>query len=104
MIAQAPDELQPKKIWWECACEIKCLCGASQFVVTDEEDIRCDECGRVWGLIAKLWCTSPVTPAEVVKKHLANAIEEYVDARLQAEIRGTATETPRGIIGNANGG
>jgi hypothetical protein len=36
-------------------------------------------------------------------EHLANAIEEYFDAQLQAEIRGTAIETPRGIIGNVNG-
>lgn len=31
-------------------------------------------------------------------------LQGYFDERLQAEIRGTATETPRGIIDNANGG
>ena len=83
MIAQVPEELQPRKIWWECSCEIKCLCGAAQFVVTDEEDIRCDECGRVWGIIARLWSSTPVTPADVVKQHLASSIDHAIQGNVR---------------------
>ena len=33
---------------------------------------------------------------------LTSNLSEYVDGRLQAEIRGIATETPRGILSNTN--
>lgn len=88
-LTQVPEELQLKKIWWECACEIKCLCGAAQFVVTDEGDSQCDECGRIWGLSTKLWCTSPVRNPSNNAVHLtpaADALSTTDDTEPQAQV------------------
>lgn len=59
-LTPAPEELRPKTFWWNCGCEIQCLCGAFGLVITDEADVQCHMCGRIWSLSTKLWCTSPV--------------------------------------------
>ena len=67
----APAELMPKILWWDCGCGFDCVCGAKEFTLSDEEPVTCDQCGRVWELSTKLWCTVPsnnavhLTPAAV---------------------------------------
>lgn len=47
---------RPQVIWWDCGCEIACLCGAAGLIVNDETPATCDECGRVWSLHTRLDC------------------------------------------------
>lgn len=58
-LPRAPAELMPEILWWDCGCGFDCVCGAKEFTLSDEEPVVCDQCGRVWELVTKLWCTVP---------------------------------------------
>lgn len=44
-----------KVLWWDCGCEIVCPCGAD-LVLSDEDDPKRYDCGRLWTLETRLYC------------------------------------------------
>jgi hypothetical protein len=40
--------------WFDCTCEVKCLCGKNNIMLlSDEGEPReCDECGRTYRLVS----------------------------------------------------